>query len=124
MKVHSLGYRTDLIFPTFEGDVSDRGDYMVIRTPANPTFYFGNFLLFDKPPSEGDLAKWQELFAEEIGKPPHVQHKAFGWDTTKHDSDVIQPFLESGYHLEESVVLTARRDDLNQKPRQISPFAS
>jgi hypothetical protein len=39
MKVQSLGYRTDLIFPTFEGQITDRGDYLVIRTPSNPTFY-------------------------------------------------------------------------------------
>jgi ribosomal protein S18 acetylase RimI-like enzyme len=115
MDVQSLGYRTDLFFPAFEGEVIDRGSYLVIKTPANPTFYFGNFLLFEDPPGEGDFRKWQELFAEEIGKPPHVQHKAFGWDTTKHDSGVIQPFLDNGYHLEVSVVLTARRDDLNQK---------
>jgi hypothetical protein len=46
MNVKSLGYRTDLIFPTFDGEIIDRGDYLVIRTPKNPTFYWGNFLLF------------------------------------------------------------------------------
>jgi len=37
MKVHSLGYQTDLIFPAFDGEVIDRGDYLVIKTPSNPT---------------------------------------------------------------------------------------
>ncbi len=38
MNVHSLGYRTDLIFSRFGGEVFDRGDYLVVRTPSNPPF--------------------------------------------------------------------------------------
>lgn len=52
MNIRSLGYRTDLLFPRFDGEVIDRGDYTVIRTPSNPTFYWGNFLLFDQPPPQ------------------------------------------------------------------------
>ena len=115
MKVHSLGYRTDLIFPAFEGEIIDRGDYLVVKTPSNPTFYWGNFLLFDSPPREGDYIKWRELFAREIGKPPQVTHQALGWDSIKEESGLIQPFLDDGYYLEHSVVLTARRNDLIQK---------
>jgi GNAT superfamily N-acetyltransferase len=114
MEVQSLGYKTDLIFPAFEGKIIDRGHYLVIKTPANPTFYFGNFLLFEDPPGEGDFVNWRDLFASEIGNPPQVRHRAFGWDTTEDEHGVIQPFLDSGYHLEISIVLTARRDDLNQ----------
>jgi GNAT superfamily N-acetyltransferase len=115
MKVQSLGYRTDLIFPTFEGQITDRGDYLVIRTPSNPTFYWGNFLLFDHPPGESEFAKWREIFAKEIGTPPEVKHQAFGWDTTEKDKGVIQPFLDRGYYLEHSAVLTAQRDWLTLK---------
>ena len=68
MEVRSLAYRTDLIFPTFDGEIFDRGNYLVIRTPSNPTFYWGNFLLFDQPPSKGDYSRWQEKFVEEIAK--------------------------------------------------------
>ena len=108
MKVKSLAYRTDLMFPKFDGEITDRGDYLVIRTPANPTFYWGNFLLFKQPPGEGDYARWREIFAEEIGYPPEVVHQAFGWDKTEDDKGVIQPFLDNGYYLEHSIVLTAK----------------
>ena len=50
MNIQSLGYRTDLFFPRFDGEVTDRGDYIVIRTPSNPTYHWGNFLLFNQPP--------------------------------------------------------------------------
>ena len=46
MLVRSLGYRTDLMISAINGEVTDRGDYLVIRTPSNPTYYWGNFLLY------------------------------------------------------------------------------
>jgi len=55
MKVRSLGYRTDLIFPRFDGEIIDREGYLVIRTPTNPTYFWGNFLLFQNPPGAGDF---------------------------------------------------------------------
>ncbi len=108
MNLRSLGYRTDLFFPRFEGEVVDCGRYTAIRTPTNPTFYWGNFLIFDRPPAEGDFARWTALFAQEIGAPPKVHHVALGWDSPEGDHGVVQPFLEAGYDLEESVVLTTQ----------------
>ncbi|UCE00219.1 MAG: GNAT family N-acetyltransferase [Chloroflexota bacterium] len=115
MQVQSLGYRTELIFPAFDGEIIDRGDYLVVKTPSNPTFYWGNFLLFSHPPEEGDYLKWQELFNKEIGGPPVYEHKAFGWDTTGGEIGAAQPFVESGFLLEVSSVLTARGKDLISK---------
>ena len=107
MKIQSLGYRTDLIFPTFDGQIIDRGSYLVIRTLTNPTFYWGNFLLFSQPPQEGDIDVWRDLFALEIGIPPDTEHQVFGWDSPEGEEGVIQPFLEAGFHLDRSVVLTS-----------------
>jgi RimJ/RimL family protein N-acetyltransferase len=109
MQVRSLGYQTDLIFASYDGEVINRGNYLVVRTPTNPSFYWGNYLLFEHPPMEGDYQKWQELFVKEIGTPPLVTHQVFGWDTTNNDMGAIQPFLENGYHIEQSVVLTTRQ---------------
>ncbi len=53
MNIQSLGYRTDLFFPRFDGEVIDRGDYIVIRTLSNPTYHWGNFLLFSQSPADG-----------------------------------------------------------------------
>ncbi len=107
MELKSLGYRTDLIFPRFEGQVEDRDTYLVIRTPANPSFHWGNFLLFNHPPEPGDLERWKTLFAREIGGPPQFNHLTFGWDTTGGETGFVQPFLEAGFALEQTVVLTA-----------------
>ncbi len=120
MQLRSLGYRTDLIFPAFEGQVVDRGDYIVVRTPSNPTFYWGNFLLFSQPPRDGDFQRWCDLFAREIGAPPGTEHQAFGWDLPDGEPGVIQPFLEAGFELNRDVVLTA---DSPQAPARPSPSA-
>ena len=107
MNVKSLGYRTDLIFQKFDGEVIDRGNYLVIRTPTNPTFYWGNFLLFSQPPQEGDLREWRDLFVMEIGTPPETEHQVFGWDLPDGEEGVVQTFLQAGFRLSRGVVLTS-----------------
>lgn len=107
MNVRSLGYRTDLIFTAFDGQIVDRGHYLVIRSPANPTYYWGNYLLFSRPPQEGDYRTWRDLFAREIGGPPEVEHQTFGWDSPEGDEGVVQPFLQEGFRVVQSVVMAS-----------------
>lgn len=103
--VRSLGYRTDLLFLRAGGIVEDRGDCLVVRTPSNPTFYWGNFLLFDAPPGAGDFERWRGLFVKEF---PEAAHVAFGWDDPAGEAGEIGPFQEAGFEFDDSVVLTAR----------------
>jgi GNAT superfamily N-acetyltransferase len=105
--LRSLACRTDLIFPGFDGEILDRRGYLVIRTPSNPTFYWGNFLLFDQPPAPGDEARWPRLFTKEIGVPPQVRHQTFGWDSPEGDPGTAQDFVARGFRLIRSSVLTA-----------------
>lgn len=107
MNLHSLGYQANLIFPRFDGIILDRGDYLVIRTPTNPLFYWGHFLLFDTPPGPGDFVRWRQLFAEEFGALPHVKHLAFGWDAPDGTMGEIQPFLDAGFQSAKDVVQVA-----------------
>lgn len=117
MKIKSLGYRTDLFFPTFDGQIIDRGNYLVVRTPTNPTFYWGNFLLFSQPPREGDFTEWRDLFAKEIGTPPDTEHQVFGWDSPEGEEGVIQPFLKAS--LDRNVVLTSSDPSNLAKPSSL-----
>ena len=54
MSIQSLGYRTDLFFSRLSGEVTDNGEYLCIRTPSNPTYWWGNYLLFKRAPRLGD----------------------------------------------------------------------
>lgn len=105
MQLRSLGFRTDLIFPTFDGRILDRGDYLVVQTPSNPTFYWGNFLVFQEPPVASDPVRWRRLFADEIGVPLQVSHEAFGWDSPEGSVGFVEPFLEAGFSLVRGRVL-------------------
>jgi ribosomal protein S18 acetylase RimI-like enzyme len=107
--LRSLGYRTDLIFPRYDGELTDRGDYIIVRTPSNPTFYWGNFLLFRNPPAAGDDQRWRSLFEQEFGRPPVTTHEAYGWDSPEGERGLVTPFLDSGFDLVVSRVLFARR---------------
>ena len=108
MNLTSLGYRTDLLFASFGGEVADRGDYLVIRTPLNPSYWWGNFLLFPNPPGAGDAARWTELFKREVGEPPAVNHVVFGWDAVDGETGEVAEFSDRGFSLSREVVLSAR----------------
>ena len=82
----SLGWRTHLIFPRFDAIIAERADCLLVRTPHNPTYFWGNFLLFDRPPRVGEAASWLTLFAAEISAlQPESSHLAFGIDDSYQD---------------------------------------
>ena len=68
MDVESLGYRTDLALLRLGGStIEDRGDHLVVRSPYNPTFYWGNFLLLDRVPDGAEATQqWLDRFAQEF----------------------------------------------------------
>lgn len=105
MQLRSLGYRTDLIFHRFGGEVVNRGRYLVICTPSNPAYRWGNLLIFDAPPQPGEYETWTRLFALEVGTPPRIRHNVFAWDTVDGDNGTVEDFLEAGFELGEEVVM-------------------
>lgn len=108
MQIRSLGFRTDLIFIHFDGEIVDRGDYLVVRSPLNPSFYWGNFLLFAGPPTPGDEQRWCQLFAREIGVSPQITHMVFGWDSPAGELGSVGPFLRAGFRLVRNEVMVSR----------------
>ena len=106
-QLRSLAWRTDLIFPAFEGVILDREEYIVVRTPSNPGFYWGNFLLFRDPPNENDLERWSDLFKEEITSLQPTEHMTFGWDGTDGTRRTPDTFLKAGFRHDQSIVLQA-----------------
>jgi ribosomal protein S18 acetylase RimI-like enzyme len=105
VQVRSLGFRTDLMLRRLAGgEVVDRGDHQVVRTPDNPTFYWGNFLLIEPPDAQSE--RWLDVFATEF---PDAQHVAIGVDGTDGDTGDVSGLTAAGLELEVSVVPTAER---------------
>ena len=106
MKLESLGYRSEMIFLNFDGEVEDRDFYTVVRTPTNPNFFWGNLLIFDRPPDRSDFEKWKALFKKEFTD-PSIYHMTFAWDCPSEEVGEVSQFVESGFDLQKQIVLAA-----------------
>ena len=118
MRVQSLACQTDLFLAAFDGEIIDRGHYLVIVTPNTPTYFWGNYLLFADPPGPDDFVLWQALFAEEIGYRPGIVHRAFGWDASDGRLGHSEPFTATGFRLIQYIGLVASQV---QQPSHYDP---
>jgi GNAT superfamily N-acetyltransferase len=114
VQVRSLGYRTDLMIRSLEGSqVDDRGNYLVIRTPGNPGYWWGNFLLLEAAPQPGETGRWLETFSAEF---PQARHVALGIDGTEASDANASEMLSHGLRQEQTSVLTAL--DVHEPPHR------
>jgi ribosomal protein S18 acetylase RimI-like enzyme len=86
--------------------VEERGSYLVIRTPDNPTFYWGNFLLFPEPPRHGEPEQWVASFAREF---PDATHVSIGVDGVGGALGTVAEMRALGLTEDVGVVLTTER---------------
>jgi ribosomal protein S18 acetylase RimI-like enzyme len=115
----SLVWATDLDTLPPDRVVERRDAYVLIRSPSNPTFYWGNLLLFDQAPRTGSAARWEELFEREFADEPRVQHHTFAWDLVHGEAGVArEEFVERGYDLDESIGLVAGAGQVRPHPRE------
>ena len=114
MEIASLANRTDLAMLERSGSrITDRGTHLVIRTPDNPTFWWGNFLLLaDAPADEEAALEWLRTFEREF---PDARHRTFGIDRTEGTVDDLAAFTAIGLDTEASSVMTA--DVVHEPPR-------
>jgi ribosomal protein S18 acetylase RimI-like enzyme len=105
VEIISLGVRTDLALLRLGGStVEDRGDHLVIRSPHNPTFWWGNFLLLAGPPPVEQTGHWLEVFAAAF---PEAEHVAIGFDGCDGTVADAAGFADRGLRVETSAVMTA-----------------
>lgn len=105
--MNSLGFRTDLALRKMAGSViDDHGSYLVVRSPANRGFHWGNFVLLDAPPRQADAGRWAAVFAREF---PGAAYTALGVDGTGGDAGDASALELLGVAADVSSVLTATR---------------
>jgi ribosomal protein S18 acetylase RimI-like enzyme len=120
VQVHSLGFQTDLMLRRLEGgDVVDLGGYLAVRSPRNPGYWWGNFLLLPAAALAEGPAAWTERFARVF---PAARHVALGVDATRGREAKPAGFTEAGFELEQNVVLTAQAGEIHP-PRHLSQAA-
>ncbi|GAA5107557.1 hypothetical protein GCM10023339_05720 [Alloalcanivorax gelatiniphagus] len=115
MDVTSLGFRTDLALLTASGSVvEDRGTHLVVRSPDNPSYFWGNFLLLSRPPVRGGEREVVAAFHTEF---PAADHVSIGIDTADLTDDARAAFEAAGMTVDVATVLTASRLD---PPREVA----
>lgn len=58
-------WATDLaVLQLFGSTIEQHSDHLVVRTPANPDFHWGNFILVTDAAQTFDADRWLEVFAE------------------------------------------------------------
>jgi GNAT superfamily N-acetyltransferase len=99
--------------------IEQRAGYQAVRTPANPTFYWGNFLLLDAPPAPGSVSGWIGTFAREF---PGAGHVALGIDGTEGSAGDEAELVAAGFTIERNTVLTASASTPPPRPNRAAEF--
>jgi ribosomal protein S18 acetylase RimI-like enzyme len=114
----SLVLATDIDVLSIDHTVTRRDGCMVVHSPSNPTFWFGNFLIFEDAPGPGDGQRWERRFEREFADEPRVRHRTFRWDRTDGETGAAtQEFTARGYDLESVIGLVAEPGELVAHPR-------
>jgi ribosomal protein S18 acetylase RimI-like enzyme len=115
MNVSSLGFRTDLALLTDSGSiVEDRGTHLVVRSPENPSYFWGNFILLARPPVPGGEREVVGAFHTEF---PQADHVSIGIDAAHLSDESRAAFEAAGMTVDVATVLTAQRLDA---PREVA----
>jgi GNAT superfamily N-acetyltransferase len=118
MRIRSLGWSTDVSLRRLEGaQIEEHEDHLLIRTDTNPTYRWGNFLLFSAPPARGDLERWIAQFHQAF---PHADYVAIGIDSPSGDLDASGDLTTAGLSVDVDTVLTA---EALRAPTRESPEA-
>ncbi len=118
--VRALGYRTDMFVASFDGIVEDRGRYVLLKTPSNPGFIWGNYLLYPDPPDTGSSRRdhegsWLDDFDRELAG--FATTTLLCWDREDGATGALDGFLAQGFEVDTSSILTATRRTLIRPPR-------
>ncbi len=121
VEIRALAHATDVDVLPATSVVLDRGDYCVVKTPTNPTYFWGNFLLFREPPHPGDRSVWEEAFRREFRTDEErgSRHIALGWDVVNGELGSAEPELgAAGYVVDRTITLVAAPDELRAHQRR------
>ena len=80
--------------------IEDHGDHLVVRSPHNPGFHWGNFVLVTDPHAVDDADRWIAAFDAEF---PDADHLAIGLPVEPERG----PWAARGAQIEFELVMTA-----------------
>ncbi|HPH66554.1 MAG TPA: GNAT family N-acetyltransferase [Kofleriaceae bacterium] len=105
MTPRSLALQTELGLWSTRGNIVQRPGYIVVRTPSDYGYFFGNLLLLAQAPTAADVPLWQARFAEEFAGLP-VRHVTLWWDQGTLTTDAEQALVQHGFTIERVSVMS------------------
>ncbi len=113
----SLGWQSHLLACRFGGQIVERDDCIVLRTPGNPSYYWGNCLILPAAPRDEDLPRWLARFDEEItSHQPASQHVAIGIDAAVLEHELPSWRAAGIDEFDDTAVMTLAPDCLAPRP--------
>jgi GNAT superfamily N-acetyltransferase len=104
MRGLSPGWATDLAILELTGStVDDQGDHLVVRSPGNPDYHWGNCLLVTDPATIDDAVRWSDAFGSAF---PHADWVTIGLPGMPRNADA---WTALGIELELVDVLSTTR---------------
>src|ERR1700759_803480 len=98
-------------------EVTDHADHVVVRSPGNPGFWWGNFILLPAAPQPREAAGWLAGFTELF---PEAGHVAVGLDTASPEAAERSGLPEAGLRIKRSTVLST---EVVQPPSHVNGAA-
>lgn len=121
MNVRSVALKTDLALAALRGRIIDRGDYLVVETPDDPGYHYGNLLVLPAAPQPGNVARWLERFSEEF-RSPAIRHVTLVWDGITADVPATAELLAAGFTLETSLTMVSEHIESRAAALPIRPL--
>lgn len=122
MLVRSLALRTELGLARTRRKVTDRGDYLVVETPDDPTYFHGNVLVLPAAPQVGEVTYWMRKFASELGRNPAIKHVTLWWDGISGDAGAADELRAAGFEIGVHQALVATDVNAPATPFAIRPL--
>lgn len=111
MNIRSIALTTELALIATRGRITDRGRYLVVETPDDPGYYYGNLLVLPAPPRAGEVAYWVRKFDDELGGNPAIKHVTLCWDDITGDEGPADELRDAGFSLDTHQAMAAEDVD-------------
>ena len=107
LNINNLGHRTNVLYNSFFGEITEKSEYWVIQTAARPNFFWGNYILMKKAPIQGCYEEWVQIFEEEIGTRSKLGFMAIAYDDISSVNNKNSEFEQAGCKVLINKILTA-----------------
>ena len=110
MQLKSKGLTTDLLLGKHMSRISVFDDHIVVDTPDNPKFFWGNYLIFRDSPKLDLIPYYISCFEKHFKNNPNISHIAFTWDDTDCfvDNEFAAKFADLGFEIDTTTIMTAQ----------------